>query len=418
MFRAREEAAYGITGKYSKMELGDKFVKEHGLSNYFAHTPGGAGAATYGDLQALAASAGITSAHGRAFMEARVTAEGLEEKQTRKLRGGPLGAPSRAIDKGGRYAGDVTESVVRQAAFLKGLRDSGGDVMGARAFTMLRHGDYADLTDFEYGKIRDLLPFYKWTRTNLPLQLHQLFEAPGRLTGVLHAKNAAWDAAGMNYGDEQYKMPPWMREGFSFPFKVPGTDVRTLVTLDLPMNDLYNSTNEYVSQFLPALRPVFESYVIDKTIFANKPLTGKPVHAEWIDVIPGLPSMLSALNIGEIGPDGKYYLDDKMQNVLSTIPIFSRTRDWIYDDPKRQNLRINTIASAVFGMGSRPLDDGTYTSEELNFFYTQVEPTLAYLKGIGYQLPTTDDIQSAYGMTNNALLATGITPGGPAATAA
>jgi hypothetical protein len=280
-------------------------------------------------------------------------------------------------------------------------------------FTMMRHGDYGDLTDFEYEKVRDLLPFYKWTRTNLPLQIHQLFEAPGKITAMLHLRDAAWNATGSNYQEEQYKMPAWMREGFSFPWGK--GDNRHLVMLDLPYSDLYASTNDYVSQFLPLVRPLFESYVVDKSIFSGKPLTGAPVHAPFLEIGP-LPSLLSSLNVGEIGPDGKYYLDDKMQNVLSVLPVFARARDWMYEDPDRVKLRANTIASAAFGMGFRPVGDDTLTSSELNFYYTQIEPTIEYLKGVGYQLPTTADIEAAYGTANNALLSAGIQPGGPGAT--
>lgn len=408
MMKAREELANGVSGKWANAPLGKDFLKEHGLESYYYGLPD----PTYGDLQALAASVGITSAHGRAFMEARVTAEELEMRQAKRKniieKGyGPVG---RTIEKGGRKAGDVTESMFRQAAFLKGLKDSGGDLGHARMFTMMRHGDYGDLTDFEYEKVRDLLPFYKWTRTNLPLQLHQLFEAPGKITAMLHLRDAAWNATGANYDEQQYTMPEWMRQGFSIPFGK--GDNRKIVMLDLPFTDLYNGTNEYISQFLPLVRPLFESYVVDKSIFSGKPLTGKPIHAAFLDFGP-LPSLLSSLNVGEIGPDGKYYLDDKMQNVMAALPMFARARDWLYEDPDRVGLRSNTLASAVFGLGFRPAGDDALSSQELNFYYTNILPTMEYMKGIGYQLPTSDDVEAAYGTANNALLSAGIAPGGP-----
>ena len=79
-------------------------------------------------------------------------------------------------ERTGAAATTLTENFHRSAAFVKGLEDAAGDPMAARAFTMMRHGDYDELTDMEH-RLKGILPFYKWVRTNRAYQLRNLVES-------------------------------------------------------------------------------------------------------------------------------------------------------------------------------------------------------------------------------------------------
>ena len=41
--------------------------------------------------------------------------------------------------------------------------------------------DYSELTNFEKRFMRNVIPFYTWTRKNIPLQLANVLERPGRI---------------------------------------------------------------------------------------------------------------------------------------------------------------------------------------------------------------------------------------------
>jgi hypothetical protein len=305
-------------------------------------------------------------------------------------------------------AGTLTENMLRTAAFARGLR-SHGTMQEARLFTMMRHGDYADLTDFEFNTVRDLVPFYKWMRTNIPFPVHQLLESPGKLLAVQKAQRAVFTARGMDYDEEKYKMPKWMGESFVIP-TTKGDDAFNAVLLDLPMSDLFMSTREFVSSALPMIRPLLESYVYHQSTFSGKPIEGKPIPLNPFFDIPGIREVLSATGLAQKGEGGKLYMSDTNQNLLSLVPVFSRAKDWIFADPDRVPLRMNAFASAGFGVTLRPVDKQAMANEELNFYYSQVLPQLEHLRAMGYPLPTTDDIKGAYGSVETVLTSLGIEP--------
>ena len=41
--------------------------------------------------------------------------------------------------------------------------------------------DYQNLTDFEKNVLRNVAPFYSWSRFNIPLQLKNIIQQPGKV---------------------------------------------------------------------------------------------------------------------------------------------------------------------------------------------------------------------------------------------
>ncbi|MCL1598772.1 MAG: putative molybdenum carrier protein, partial [Actinomycetia bacterium] len=75
---------------------------------------------------------------------------------------------------GGRVM-EGMEDVMRLTAFAKHY-DKGADT--AAALVKMVHFDYSDLTAFEQ-QIKKIIPFYVWTRNNVPLQIRTMLESPG-----------------------------------------------------------------------------------------------------------------------------------------------------------------------------------------------------------------------------------------------
>jgi hypothetical protein len=360
---------------------------------------------TYGDFATMTTSLGLTASNGRAFAEARLVSSEAERGGRGFLERTP-GTKNYVSTM--KKTGTLTENMMRTAAFSRGLR-SHGTLQEARLFTMLRHGDYADLTDFEFNVVRDIIPFYKWMRTNIPFQVHQLLESPGKLLAVQKAQRAVFTARGLDYDEEKYKMPKWMGESFVIPTSSKD-DAFTAVLLDLPMSDLYMGTREFVSSALPMIRPLLESFVYHQSTFSGKPIEGDPIPLNAILDVPGIREVLTATGLAKEGAEGKLFMSDTNQNLLGLIPPFSRAKDWIFADPDRIPLRMNAFASAGFGITIRPVDKQAMANEELNFYYSQVLPHLEHLRAMGYPLPTTDDIKAAYGSTDTVLTSLGIEP--------
>jgi hypothetical protein len=368
--------------------------------------------ATYADMAVYSGGMGITSSNGRAFAEAEMSVEKIRSRH---------GQPEwervpvvRKYVQGAKWAGTATENLFRTAAFVHGL-NTFGNPFDARVFTMMRHGDYHDLTDFEFKVVRDLIPFYKWMRTNLPYQMHQLLENPGKLLATQKAGEQAFTAFGRDYDEEAHKMPEWMRNTTMIPI---GGDEGpfTALMLDLPMNDLHFSGREMASSWLPMVRPFIESFITEKSTFTGAPLEGAPVELSgaWGPLAP----MLRAFGLAKPGPDGETFISDKTQNILGIMPVYSRFRNFLYADPERVEGRSATLISAIFGVSTRPVNEETLTDTELSFYYDQILPTLDWLRASGYPLPTTDDIGALGQTTDTVLNSLGITPGGPAAQAA
>lgn len=384
---------------------------------------------TYGDLAAMTTSMGVSNSNGQSLIKDFVAAsEGEGTVRTWLEKGALPGTGGMRGGKGVKVpglsrleqgyarmamgAGSGTENIMRTAAFVRGLK-SYGTAVDARAFTMMRHGDYADLTDFEYGVVRDLIPFYKWMRTNVPFQVHQLLENPAKLLAVQKAQGAVFTGIGMDYDEQKYKAPKWMGESFIIPRNdddPTNDDGYNAVMLDLPMADLHTGTRDFASSFLPFVRPFIESYVIDQSIFTGAPLTGEKVPLAGVFNLPGVRDLLSVTGFASKGPGGELYTDDKTRNLLGIIPVFSRFRDWLYAEPDRAQNRMWSLMSASLGVTPRSVDEKSMTSAELDFYYSQVKPAADQLKSMGFPMPTVADLEATLGTVDAALMAQGITP--------
>ena len=94
----------------------------------------------------------------------------------------PFTSENIIIEKG-MAVGSTIENNARGALFLSRL-DKGDDAMTA-ARTMKKYlFDYADLTNFEKQVMKRMMPFYTWTRKNVPLQLEMLWKKPEKFAAL------------------------------------------------------------------------------------------------------------------------------------------------------------------------------------------------------------------------------------------
>lgn len=145
-----------------------------------------------------------------------------------------------------------SEDYMRFAAFLKGVQEVGLEpertgVRGyaASAWVRTTQFDYADLSDFEQS-LKMIVPFWTWTRYNVPLQIRAMIHQPGRVATALRFHESLGklfdededaispsyiaDRFGITIPEEKFEMlPEWMR---------PKGDVTLNLTYGEPLADI------------------------------------------------------------------------------------------------------------------------------------------------------------------------------------
>lgn len=163
-----------------------------------------------------------------------VSEKGIED--TIKLRGssGKEKALQRLKQpfKTSQELGEVGDQVSRFALY-KWARDKGMSPEQAADKVKEALFDYTALTPFEQNIMRNIVPFYSWSRKNIPFQIKKLIEDPRKFQHINKARLNAQDVVGL----DENNIPDYMKESFSMP--VYGSNGRgKMVGLNLPLGDL------------------------------------------------------------------------------------------------------------------------------------------------------------------------------------
>lgn len=130
--------------------------------------------------------------------------QGDVERVRRQLAGKPSSAtqlikeghPLRGYARGMTTANIQRENWERLTHYL--YRTEGQKLGPGEAAAIIRaaHFDYGDLTPTEQKLRRNLIPFYTWTRRNIPYQLSSLVQRPGKYAAFPLLRNESQYAAG------------------------------------------------------------------------------------------------------------------------------------------------------------------------------------------------------------------------------
>ena len=110
---------------------------------------------------------------------------------------------------------EISEDYMRFAAFLKGIDEVGLEpdafVRGfaASQFVKSSQFDYADLSAAEQS-LKMLVPFYTWTRYNVPLQIRAIIHEPGKVAQALRIH----ESLGAMFGEEEGLSPSYVADRF------------------------------------------------------------------------------------------------------------------------------------------------------------------------------------------------------------
>lgn len=118
--------------------------------------------------------------------------------------------PIRIAERFGGKVGTFVEDNARVAHYFHKL-DQGATPVEATLSVKNHLFDYGDLTDFEKAVLRRIIPFYAWTRFNIPLQLRGLVEHPGKFQALGDVINAV-ERDRPRPKDSDQLLAGWMRE--------------------------------------------------------------------------------------------------------------------------------------------------------------------------------------------------------------
>jgi hypothetical protein len=194
-----------------------------------------------------------------------------------------------------KHAMEIVENRLRLPLFVDRLIKGDAPEQAAKQVFQF-HFDYAPeaLTGFEQNVMKRLLPFYRWTRGNIPLQLEQMAKQPGKYAAIGKLLgNLQSDK--QKAKDEFASLPPYMREGLPVRLGEKNGFSQYLYGLGLPVEDINRiwkgDAKRTVASMVGELSPLLK-YPIEVGTGQNL-FTGEPIEANnrvfpFVNSVPGL----------------------------------------------------------------------------------------------------------------------------------
>jgi hypothetical protein len=217
----------------------------------------------------------------------------------------------------------LVELWLRFTSFAKAYEDYGNlDV--ALQISDLYHFNYENLSEAERA-VRRFVPFYSWTRNNVPLQLRAMFLQPGKIQRFIYAQQEFGKAFGADEDDAWLNevLPSYIGEAGGFALgleseagnlayasRTPYTDVdRLLRPSAIPVN-----LRELGNLIGPAALPL-------QLLSGTNPATGAAFSEQGVEA-PGYLKWLQYTGVGRMGKEGEYRLPEPLFYALTeSIPF-------------------------------------------------------------------------------------------------
>ncbi len=119
--------------------------------------------------------------------------------------------------------------------------------------------DYFQLTPTEKAIFKRAVPFYTWTRKNMPLQLEQLVRQPGKYAKLAKVREEI-EAMSPDLNKNMKYMPDWMQRQYLIGLPSKKKDKLAFLSIDLAFQDLARGTtiDQHIASFSPFIKAPFE----------------------------------------------------------------------------------------------------------------------------------------------------------------
>lgn len=268
-----------------------------------------------------------------------------------------------------RKGQEDVESLVRGSLGYRVLKE-GGDINDAIGEVAKFHFDYDDLSAMERSVLRRIVPFYTWTRKNLPLMLEQIVQEPAKFTRFYQLKNEI-----ELQSPEETLVPSYFAENLAVRLPFDMGSGQAYMLPDLPftsLNDVSDPSTAF-SQVSPFLKTPVE-YVFGKQFFKGIPLKDEyqPV-PRLMTVIPGLMPALDAAGLARRGPDGWSMKHKDLYVAEQMMPTYGRVRRLFPSESQFNERVLSSWLSFALGAGIRTNTPTDQRNEAYRRIYSDLE---------------------------------------------
>jgi hypothetical protein len=266
--------------------------------------------------------------------------------------------------------GMATETFLRGSLGFDTLK-KGGTASEAFDNIMKFHFDYDDLSDFERNVVKRVVPFYTWTRKNMPLMMEQFARQPEVFNRYVSLKK---EVELMSEGDEGGITPRWMqRQGaIRLPWKYKGENM--MILPDMPfkaplelldpalafdkdlgiMERAEIALGTIGTQITPIIKAPYE-WKAKQNLWKGYSFDGRPEPVPTAySMIPGMMHGLQILGIASKNYEGDWVMPDHaLHGMAQLLPMFTDYRRLFPDEEKYQQRAVSNWISWFAGIGLR-----------------------------------------------------------------
>ena len=174
----------------------------------------------------------------------------------------------------GRHVGMILEDNARIANFVDGLR-KGLTLDQAEARVRKTLFDYNELTKIEQEFFRRIMPFYTWSRKNIPFQAEMMLKHPGKYKAVETLRN---EIESTTDAPDERLLADWFLSGYPTRVKVnkeTGIAEYFLANNWLPAADIWKLASMPGQLFMDMLHPMIKvpiEFAVGESLFSHKKL--------------------------------------------------------------------------------------------------------------------------------------------------
>lgn len=264
----------------------------------------------------------------------------------------------------------------RFAGYLHQLGD-GKSFTGAAAQVKKFYFDYFDLTPFEKRVMRRIVPFYTWTRKNIPMELEALLTRPKDFARVQKAIDAV-----EGIGGEKEDMPEWAKRVGLVKFG----DTGKYVNPNLPYQDLGRLPvdKENITNLLASINPLIRGpieFLTNTEWYSGKPIERYKDEEQDMPFIGALMRLLGAEDVPQVHKRGLGY-------VINQLPMLRNIDTVLNPENSRQMSRMGSMV----GLPSH-FDEEQLMRSEVYEENRRLNELIRLLKDKGIDVPVLDDLE-------------------------
>lgn len=230
--------------------------------------------------------------------------------------------------------GELVESTAKIALYFD--RKSKGFTSRAAARDVRKFlFDYSDLSSAEREVFKRVMPFYTWTRKNLPLQVSMLIQDPTKFNVIEKAKRAVESMTDGEPLDEKY-LPGWLKDGYAIYLGEGENGLQNFFKAEgyIPAIDI-GRIGKPGATIMQNISPLFKTPVeiaLNYDTFTKREIKEYPGQKQFL----GIP-------FTSVGTE----VDPYIMKLLRTFRPFSESQKFVQDPAKARGNQMSTVQALM-----------------------------------------------------------------------